>query len=134
MNQATPGQAGLALGAWGAVQATAAGSAMALGCIVRDVIQLAMSNSVNSDSAANQAVGYLSVYAVEICLLLVTIAVLIPLIRRPDSGRRANMDAGNNTTQGMNPNLQTSNRSLQSCRFVPSSSIRTQNCDVLLCP
>ena len=33
----TPEQAGLALGAWGAVQASAAGIAVALGGIIRDV-------------------------------------------------------------------------------------------------
>jgi MFS transporter, BCD family, chlorophyll transporter len=39
MNQAPADQAGLALGAWGAVQATSAGAAIALGGILRDVVQ-----------------------------------------------------------------------------------------------
>ena len=38
MNAAPPDQTGLALGAWGAVQATAAGLAIALGGIIRDVV------------------------------------------------------------------------------------------------
>jgi BCD family chlorophyll transporter-like MFS transporter len=38
MNLAPPGQSGLALGAWGAVQATAAGVAIAAGGVIRDLL------------------------------------------------------------------------------------------------
>jgi len=73
MNLAAPGQAGLALGAWGAVQATVAGLAMATGGIVRDLVA----------HRANAMGGYLSVYTIEIALLLLTLLAMTPLLRPP---------------------------------------------------
>lgn len=70
MNHAPPGQAGLALGAWGAVQATAAGLAMGLGGIIRDLMALV----VDSGTA------YASVYCLEVVLLLITLLAMNPLI------------------------------------------------------
>ena len=64
---------GLALGAWGAVQATAAGVAMALGGVLRDVL---------ASGEAQRAVGYALVYALEVVLLLATLAAMLPLLRR----------------------------------------------------
>ena len=83
MSRAPQSQAGLALGAWGAVQATAAGLAMALSGAIRDVVDKAT-------GAGDAASGYVTVYALEIGLLLVTVAVTAPLIRRL---RRAHDDA-----------------------------------------
>jgi BCD family chlorophyll transporter-like MFS transporter len=83
MSRAPKSQAGLALGAWGAVQATAAGLAMALSGAIRDVVDKAT-------GAGDAASGYVAVYALEIGLLLVTVAVTAPLIRRL---RRAHDDA-----------------------------------------
>ena len=70
MNHAPSGQAGLALGAWGAVQATAAGLAMGLGGIIRDLMALV----VDSGTA------YASVYCLEVVLLLITLLAMNPLI------------------------------------------------------
>jgi BCD family chlorophyll transporter-like MFS transporter len=76
MNLAAKDQAGLALGAWGAVQATAAGVAVALGGIMRDLVA----------HATNSVTGYLSVYALEVVLLLITMVAMVPLLRsRPAS-------------------------------------------------
>lgn len=72
MNHAPPGQAGLAMGAWGAVQATAAGLAMALGGIIRDLMALV----VDSGSA------YAFVYSLEVVLLLITLYAMYPLITK----------------------------------------------------
>jgi BCD family chlorophyll transporter-like MFS transporter len=72
MNLAAPGQAGLALGAWGAVQATMAGVAMGLGGLIRDLV------AAQSSSTA----GYLAVYTVEILLLQATLVAMGPLLRR----------------------------------------------------
>jgi BCD family chlorophyll transporter-like MFS transporter len=72
MNHAPPGQAGLALGAWGAVQATAAGLAMGLGGIIRDLMALV----VNSGTA------YAFVYSLEVVLLLITLYAMHPLIAK----------------------------------------------------
>ena len=72
MNHAPPGQAGLAMGAWGAVQATAAGLAMALGGIIRDLMALV----VDSGTA------YAFVYSLEVVLLLITLYAMFPLITK----------------------------------------------------
>jgi len=72
MNHAPPGQAGLAMGAWGAVQATAAGLAMALGGIIRDLMALV----VDSGTA------YAFVYSLEVVLLLITLYAMYPLIAK----------------------------------------------------
>jgi BCD family chlorophyll transporter-like MFS transporter len=70
MGRAASGMSGLALGTWGAVQAVAAGSAIALGGILRDCVG---ASSVN---------GYNAVYLLEIVLLFVTLIALGPLVRR----------------------------------------------------
>ena len=72
---------GLALGAWGAAQATAAGLAIALGGGLRDWIgSIAMSGALG-DGLALPTTGYSFVYHVEIALLFLTLAVLGPLVR-----------------------------------------------------
>lgn len=59
-------RSGLALGAWGAVQATCAGSAIAIGSVMRDALGLH---------------GYAAVYGAEIALLVLTIIAVGPLVR-----------------------------------------------------
>jgi BCD family chlorophyll transporter-like MFS transporter len=72
---------GLALGAWGAAQATAAGLAIGLGGAIRDGIGgLAMQGSFG-DALASPAFGYSFVYHTEILLLFVTLIALGPLVR-----------------------------------------------------
>ena len=77
----TQSQAGLALGAWGAVQATAVGVAMALSGAVRDLVNVAW-EATNGlwglDALAN---GYFAVYAIEMVLLVVTLIAAMPLLR-----------------------------------------------------
>lgn len=82
MNRAPANQAGLALGAWGAVQATAAGIGMALSGIIRDLVNLSLGEQAGQWGYATQAEGYLAVYAIEIGLLIVCAVALLPLIRR----------------------------------------------------
>jgi MFS transporter, BCD family, chlorophyll transporter len=77
MRSATDDQTGLALGAWGAVQATAAGVAVALGGIIRDVI-----HAVFPQFQPEQGVGYVTVYSLELVLLVATLVTMIPLLRR----------------------------------------------------
>ena len=76
MNTAAKNQAGLALGAWGAVQATAAGTAIALGGILRDVVA-----STASNGALGPATGFDVVYGLEMILLVVTLTAMAPLLR-----------------------------------------------------
>jgi BCD family chlorophyll transporter-like MFS transporter len=67
---------GLALGAWGAAQATAAGVAIFIGGAVRDVVQ-----STGLVDLLGPATGYSMVYHIEIALLFATLATLGPLVR-----------------------------------------------------
>ncbi len=75
MQMAPPEQAGLALGAWGAVQATAGGLAMGLGGILRDVIA----------SPWGSLAGYEAVYVIELLMLLGTLVLMAPLLRPPSN-------------------------------------------------
>jgi BCD family chlorophyll transporter-like MFS transporter len=81
MNYAPADQVGMALGAWGAVQATAAGIGALLGGSLRD----ALGSIRLSESWPAAANGYILVYALEVVLLLITLAAMLPLLRRPAS-------------------------------------------------
>jgi BCD family chlorophyll transporter-like MFS transporter len=81
MNLAPRHQAGLALGAWGAVQASAAGTAIALGGVLRDLVTHAAPHT-----ALGPAAGYDAVYGIEVALLLATLVTIIPLVRRAGAG------------------------------------------------
>ena len=73
---------GLALGVWGAVQATAAGLSIAFGGAARDFVSsLALQGSLGP-ALAVPVTGYSFVYYLEICLLFVTLAAIGPLVRR----------------------------------------------------
>jgi len=76
MRLAAPQQVGLALGAWGAVQATSAGVAVALGGIGRDVMGALAAQGYLGAALATPATGYAAVYIVEIVLLLATVLAL----------------------------------------------------------
>jgi MFS transporter, BCD family, chlorophyll transporter len=80
MNRAPKEQTGLALGAWGAVQATAAGVAVALGGLLRDIASAMAAQAWFGGALAQPATGYAFVYAVEIALLAVTIFVMSSLV------------------------------------------------------
>jgi BCD family chlorophyll transporter-like MFS transporter len=75
MNLAPRSQTGLALGAWGAAQASAAGLAIALGGIIRDVV----AGSI-APGGMGAAVAYDAVYCIEMVLLLATLVTMLPLI------------------------------------------------------
>jgi BCD family chlorophyll transporter-like MFS transporter len=72
---------GLALGAWGAAQATAAGLAIAAGGGLRDLVGHWAMSGVLGEAMRLPAAGYSFVYHVEIGLLFLTLAVLGPLVR-----------------------------------------------------
>ena len=77
MNLAPPDQAGLALGTWGAVQASAAGLAIALGGIIRDLVA-----ATAPAGALGPAASYGVVYCIEVVLLFAALAAMAPLVRR----------------------------------------------------
>ena len=83
MGTARSGQIGLALGVWGAVQASAAGTAVAAGGLIRDGVSILASNGVLGQAMNNPATGYSVVYHIEILLLFTTLIAIGPLVRRP---------------------------------------------------
>ncbi|MEL7345929.1 MAG: MFS transporter, partial [Pseudomonadota bacterium] len=72
---------GLALGAWGAAQATAAGLAIALGGTIRDGVNALSDAGLLSEALTNSATGYSVVYHLEIGLLFATLIAVGPLVR-----------------------------------------------------
>lgn len=80
---------GLALGAWGAVQATAAGSSIAVGGLLKDSIGALAESGWLGQSLVSPVTGYSFVYHIEIYLLFVVLIAIGPLVRRrsPDSDR-----------------------------------------------
>jgi len=86
MDLGSRGHAGLALGAWGAVQATSTGLAIAFGGGLRDGVTVLAESGYLGPTLTGQAVGYGAVYYLEICVLFVALAVIGPLVRR--SGER----------------------------------------------
>jgi len=71
MSLAPKSQVGLAMGAWGAVQATSAGVALVLGGVLRDLMA-----SITSSST-----GYWFVYSIEWLLLVLTLWAMQPLLQ-----------------------------------------------------
>lgn len=80
------GGAGLALGAWGAVQATAAGAAIAIGGSLRDVVSVLAEAGRLGPALQGPAVGYSVVYHIEIALLFAALVAIGPLARH-EGGR-----------------------------------------------
>jgi BCD family chlorophyll transporter-like MFS transporter len=85
MNLAPRSQVGLALGAWGASQAVAAGLAIAIGGVLRDLVA-----AMPLQGNFGPATGYMSVYALEVIVLLCTLVAMAPLIspNRPRSAHQ----------------------------------------------
>ncbi len=81
MDQAEEGQAGLALGAWGSVQAASAGLAIAAGGALRDAVSALAADGALGQALAGEAVGYNTVYAIEIAFLFATLVAIGPLVR-----------------------------------------------------
>ena len=70
---------GLALGSWGAAQATAAGVGVALGALIKDAVSnLAVAGQLGG-ALNNLATGYTFVYHLEILLIFITLVLLGPL-------------------------------------------------------
>ncbi len=76
------GGAGLALGAWGAMQATAGGLAVALGGTLRDGFEALAARGWLGTAMSEPQVAYSVVYHLEIALLFGTLIAIGPLVRR----------------------------------------------------
>lgn len=81
MAMAPRGQIGLALGLWGAVQASAAGCAVAAGGLLRDAVGLLAARGMLGSALTDPQVGYSVVYHTEIALLFATLIAIGPLVR-----------------------------------------------------
>jgi BCD family chlorophyll transporter-like MFS transporter len=81
MRTAPRDQIGLSLGAWGAVQTTAAGVAIAIGGVIRDAVLLL------PDESTTGVGPYVPVFALEAGLLALALVVAWPLWRRQVDGR-----------------------------------------------
>ncbi len=79
-------QSGMALGAWGSVQATASGLAIALGGVMRDGVGALAQSGALGEALQTPATGYAAVYHVEIILLFATLIAIGPLV---GAGREA---------------------------------------------
>ncbi|MCW2316011.1 MFS transporter, BCD family, chlorophyll transporter [Rhodoblastus acidophilus] len=79
---ARPEARGLALGAWGAAQATAAGLAIAASGFINDTVGALASSGALGEALADPVTGYVAVYGIEIFLLLASIVAIGPLSRR----------------------------------------------------
>ncbi|MEL6677765.1 MAG: PucC family protein [Pseudomonadota bacterium] len=97
MRTAPREQIGLALGTWGAVQATAAGVGIALAGLVRDLI-------VGTGAARGLAdhTAYNVVFSVEIACLLLASAALLPLLAGRH-GRTHQNDTAGSPSQDLHP-------------------------------
>jgi BCD family chlorophyll transporter-like MFS transporter len=73
---------GLALGAWGAVQASAAGLGLALGGLIRDTVGQWATSGRLGDALNTASTGYSVVYHLEILLLFSALVAVGPLVRR----------------------------------------------------
>ncbi len=83
MAQAEVEHRGLALGAWGAVQATAAGSAVGISGVMKDLITgYAAHHGSFGLAVSPPSLGYGSVYSLEILILALTLPVILPLALR----------------------------------------------------
>jgi BCD family chlorophyll transporter-like MFS transporter len=87
MAMAGRNQIGFALGIWGAVQASAAGLAVASGGLLRDGFGALAARGVFGPALVNPATGYGIVYTIEICLLFATLIATGPLVSRPVARR-----------------------------------------------
>jgi BCD family chlorophyll transporter-like MFS transporter len=93
MDLETAGNGGLAVGAWGAVQALSAGIAVALGGILRDVFSALVEGGGLVPWASGPAGGYIAVYQLEIAVIFAALITLGPLAdpgwaQRSPAGRR----------------------------------------------
>jgi BCD family chlorophyll transporter-like MFS transporter len=80
MSFKSEGMNGLVLGAWGAVQATASGIAIAMGGVLRDLISGLATQGFLGDGLSSAATGYSFVYHIEFYLLFATLIAIGPLV------------------------------------------------------
>jgi BCD family chlorophyll transporter-like MFS transporter len=81
---------GLALGAWGAAQATAAGLSTLIGGATRDGVNMVATSGAWGEALQTPTTGYSVVYHLEIALLFATLIVLGRLVSQSRSAPTLN--------------------------------------------
>lgn len=94
---------GLVIGTWGAVQATSAGAAMALGGALRDGVSVLALSGRLGDALNSPNTAYSFVYHVEMYLLFVVLVALGPMLRASRLAARAEAQA--NSSSAINASL-----------------------------
>jgi BCD family chlorophyll transporter-like MFS transporter len=94
MSLSERGQSGLAIGAWGAVQATVAGTGVAFGGALRDILSGLASSGALGPGLTSASVGYSFVYHLEIALLFGTLIAIGPLVKAGSNGLGASSRFG----------------------------------------
>ena len=94
-----PSQHGIALGAWGAVFATAEGLSFALSGVSKDWLSHLVSRGALGPGLSTPSVPYLAVYLVEILVLFATLVALGPLVVR--RAERTSMSDEKSTSFGL---------------------------------
>lgn len=106
MANAKPGDRGLALGAWGAAQATAAGLAIAFSGIVNDLGSNWAVSGALGEALADPVTGFTMVYSTEILLLFATLVAIGPLVRTTKTTNDAGSPRlGNSAQMSLNPGV-----------------------------
>ncbi len=78
---------GLAVGIWGAVQASAAGIAIALGGGVKDGVEALIATGALGSGFSDASTAYSAVYHIEVALLFATLVAIGPLVRSAGAAR-----------------------------------------------
>ncbi len=94
MALARGGASGIALGAWGAVQATAMGIGVAAGGVIRDAVSGVVQSGAFGAVLDNPGTGYAAVYYIEIGLLFATLVAIGPLVNNVTMRTRENTRFG----------------------------------------
>jgi BCD family chlorophyll transporter-like MFS transporter len=81
MGMERSGKIGLALGAWGAVQATVSGLGIAGGGALRDLVGALGAHQVFGPALSGPSAGYMFVYHIELALLFATLVAIGPLVQ-----------------------------------------------------
>lgn len=92
MRLAPSGQIGLAIGVWGAVQATAAGGAVAASGLLHDLVGGLARRGHLGAVLVGPSTGYSAVYVLEVTLLFATLVAIGPLVRGAQAARSSASD------------------------------------------
>lgn len=83
---------GIAIGSWGAVQASCTGGAVLLGGVLRDLVASAANNGWLGPALSGPTIGYSAVYSIEIVLLFAALVAIGPLAKHEKNPKSPKME------------------------------------------